>query len=65
MGKKFIFNILLNLGLIAMVITAVSSFKKEQYVVVIIALFVLAALIYFKIKLLKQVRELTKDNSKK
>lgn len=62
MGKKFIYNILLNIGLIAVVYTAVASFKKEQYEIMIVALAIVGLLSFLKIKLLKQVREITKDN---
>lgn len=65
MGKKLIVNILFNIGLIAMVITGVSSYKKEQYVVVVMAIFIVMVLIFFKIKLRKQVKEIIKENSKK
>lgn len=64
MGKKFIYNVLLNIGLIAMVFTAVSSFKKDQYFIVIGAICILVLLSFLKIRLLKEVREITKDNSK-
>ncbi|HLT41965.1 MAG TPA: DUF6358 family protein [Sphingobacteriaceae bacterium] len=63
MGKKFIYNVLLNIGLIAMVFAAVSSFKKEQYIITVLALVIVAFLSFLKIKLLKQVREITKENS--
>lgn len=64
MGKKFIYNVLLNIGLIAMIFTAVSSYKKEQYLIVILAICILILLSFLKIRLLKQVREITKDHSK-
>ena len=62
MAKKLIYNILLTVGLIATVFTAVKSFKNEQYEIMIVALAIVALLSYLKIKLLKQVRGITKDN---
>lgn len=64
MGKKFIYNVLLNIGLIAMVYTAVSSYKKEQFLIVILSICIAIVLSFLKIRLLKQVREITKDHSK-
>ncbi len=64
MGRKFIFNVLLNIGLIAMIFTAVSSYKREQYFTVIISISILIVLSFLKIRLLKQVRAITKDHSK-
>jgi threonine/homoserine/homoserine lactone efflux protein len=64
MAKKFIYNILLNLALIAMVFAGISSFKKEQYLVTVLAVVIFAFLFYLKIKLSKQVRAIIKENSK-
>jgi hypothetical protein len=64
MGKKFIYNVLLNIGLIAMVFAGVSSFKKEQYVIAVLALAIIILLSFLKIRLLKQVRDITKEKSK-
>lgn len=64
MGKKFIYNVLLNIGLIAMVYTAVSSYKTEQFTIMILSICIAIALAFLKIRLLKQVREITKDHSK-
>ncbi len=62
MAKKLIYNILLTIGLIAMVYTSVASFKNEQYEIMIVALAIVGLLSFLKIKLLKQVRGITKDN---
>lgn len=64
MGKKFVYNVLLNIGLIAMIFTAASSFKKEQYIIAIGAILIIVLLSFLKIKLLKQVRAITKEESK-
>lgn len=64
MGRKFIYNVLLNVAIIAMIFAAVSSFKKEEYVIVALALGIIVLLSFLKIKLLKQVRDITKSNSK-
>lgn len=65
MAKKFIFNVLLNVVLIAMVFTIVSAFKKDQYLLAAAAFALLLIVSYFKIRLLKQVREITKNQSEK
>ncbi len=64
MGRKFLYNVLLNIAIIAMVFAAVSSFKKEEYLIVVLALAIIGFLSFLKIRLLKRVREITKDNSK-
>lgn len=64
MGRKFIYNVLLNIGLIAMVFAAVSAFNNGQYFIVIGAVCIIAFLSFLKIRLLKQVREITKANDK-
>jgi hypothetical protein len=64
MGRKFIYNVLLNIGIIAMVFAAVSSFKKEEYLIVILAMGFIGLLSFLKIRLLKRVRDITKGNSK-
>lgn len=64
MGKKFIYNVLLNIGLIAMVYTAVSAYNNQQFLIVILSICIAIALSFLKIRLLKQVREITKDHSK-
>ena len=60
MGRKFIYNVLLNVAIIAMIFAAVSSFKKEEYIIVVLALAIIGFLSFLKIRLLKQVREITK-----
>ena len=47
-----------------MIFAAVSSFKKEDYLIVALALGVILILSFLKIRLLKQVRDITKSNSK-
>lgn len=64
MGRKFIYNVLLNVAIIAMIFAAVSSFKKEEYIVVALSLVIVVFLSFLKIKLLKQVRDITKSNPK-
>lgn len=65
MGRKFLFNILLNLALIVVVYSLVKAYRADQYLVVAGALGVVLLLSYFKIKLLKHVRVITKDQDKK
>jgi hypothetical protein len=60
MGRKFIYNVLLNVAIIAMIFAAVSSFKKEEYILVVLSLVIIGILSFLKIRLLKQVREITK-----
>lgn len=62
MAKKILFNILLNIAIITVVLSAIWSFNNQHYGLLVGAVVVLAMLIFLKIKLVKSVRELTRKN---
>ena len=62
MVKRVIANILLNIAIITMGFSIVLSFKNEFYSYVVIAVLIMAICIYLKVRLVKNVRELTKKH---
>jgi hypothetical protein len=62
MVKKIIFNILLNIAIITVVLSAIWSFNNNHYGLLLGAVGLLAMLIFLKIRLVKSVRELTRKN---
>lgn len=60
MAKKILLNILLNIAIITVVLSAIWSFRNNHYGLVAGAVVILAMLIFLKIKLVKSVRELTR-----
>lgn len=65
MKKHFLYNTLLNIGLILMMFAAVAAYnseaqKGEKYIILGITVLIIIVLGYLKYRLLKQVRQLTK-----
>jgi len=57
---KFILNILYTIGLVVCIITAISAFRNHNYPVLAGAVFVAALVFIFKLRLLKDIKNLTK-----
>jgi len=62
MVKRVIANIFLNIAIITMGFSIVWSFKNEFYTYGIVAILIMAICIYLKVRLVKNVRELTKKH---
>lgn len=56
MRKKLLYNVLLNVGLIVLVFSAVAAYNNQQYGILSVAAIGTLLLIYLKIQLMKQVR---------
>lgn|GEM_PF-1753985 len=56
MGKKIIFNIILNLILIISVVVGVYFFKLSNYLIPIVCLAAFGLTLFYKLKLIKQIR---------
>jgi len=61
MKRHFLYNTLLNIGLILMLLSAVAAYNSERYPILGIAVVIIGVLGYLKYRLLKQVRQLTKN----
>jgi len=64
MGKKFLYNILLNIGILILAYCAIAAFHARQYLILACAIAGIALLIYLKIRLTKQVRKMLKGEKK-
>lgn len=62
MGKKILFNIVLNIAIITVVLSSVWSYNNGHYGLLLGAIGLLAMLIFLKIRLVKSVKELTRKN---
>ncbi|MFC3199685.1 DUF6358 family protein [Parapedobacter deserti] len=60
MKRYFFYNILLNVGLILMLLSAVAAYNSSDYPILAIAVAITLVLGYLKYRLLKQIRHLTK-----
>jgi len=65
MKRHFLYNTLLNIGLILMTFAAVAAYNSEaqnseKYLILSVTVFIIILLGYLKYRLLKQVRQLTK-----
>jgi len=60
MKLKFLYNTLLTLGIVLMILSAVSAFKSDQTTFMWISIAILVVLFWLKVQLLKQVREATR-----
>ncbi len=56
MGKKFIFNIVLNLIIILAVVVGTYFFKRQNYLIPIVCLAAFGLTIFYKLKLIKQIK---------
>lgn len=57
MTKKFILNVLLNLGIVFLVLSAWAGYNSGQVLYLGISIALLVVLVYLKVVLLKQVRK--------
>lgn len=56
MKAKFFYNVMLNIGIVLMILSGVSSFNQSNYPVFGISLLVVLILIYLKVKLFQQIK---------
>jgi len=60
MVKKLLYSTFLNIGIIVLLYSAFIAFNQQQYGILVAAALGLVALIYLKVKVLKQVRQVRK-----
>lgn len=60
MVKKLLYSTFLNIGIIVLLYSGFVAFNQQQYGILVAAVIGLAALIYLKAKVLKQVRQIKK-----
>lgn len=60
MKWKFLYNTLLTLGIVLMFLSAIASFKSEQYNIMAFSVAVLLLLFWLKVRLLKDVKQTIK-----
>lgn len=60
MGKKLFLNVLYTIGIFICLLVAYKGFAGTNYAYIIGGLFVAAALVVLKIRLLKEVRDMQK-----
>jgi len=60
MVKKLLYSTFLNVGIIVLLYSAFVAFNQQQYGILAAAVIGLAVLIYLKVKVLKQVRQVRK-----
>lgn len=63
MGKKIIFNIVLNLIIIITVVVGVYFFKRENYLVPLMCLAAFGLTIFYKLKLIKHIKQEMKSKA--
>lgn len=57
---KLILNILINIGIFVLLLCMIWAFNNAQYPILAAAVFALALFIYFKVRMIKTIRELAK-----
>jgi len=60
MVKKLLYSTFLNIGIIVLLYSAFIAYNQQQYGIVAASVLGLAVLIYLKVKVLKQVRQVKK-----
>jgi len=60
MLKKLLYSTFLNVGIIVLLYSSVVAYNNQQYGILAGALLAACALIYLKVQVLKQVREINK-----
>jgi hypothetical protein len=60
MAKLFIFNLLINMGLIFCGATIYWGYQHQQYLYIIAPLFIIGLLIIFKLRILKEIKNAQK-----
>lgn len=61
MGKKIVFNVILNLLILCSVFIAIYAYKKGNYFVPILCAASFALSVYYKVRLFKEVRKDMKE----
>ncbi|MFB2121151.1 DUF6358 family protein [Parapedobacter sp. 2B3] len=61
MTKYFLYNVFLNIALILMGLAVWAAYSSADYSILAITVVILAILCWLKYRLLKQVRQFTKD----
>lgn len=64
MGKKFLYNTFLNIGIIVLAYCTIAAYNGQQYSIMVGSILGISALIYLKIKLAKKVKEMIKTSNK-
>lgn len=62
MKKYFLYNVMLNIGLILMGLAVWAAYRSADYTILAITVAIFIVLVWSKIRLLKQVRQFTKDS---
>ncbi|WP_262248911.1 DUF6358 family protein [Parapedobacter soli] len=62
MKKYFLYNVMLNIGLILMGLAVWAAYRLADYTILAITVAIFIVLVWLKIRLLKQVRQFTKDS---
>lgn len=62
MKKYFLYNVMLNIGLILMGLAVWAAYRSADYTILAITVAIFIVLVWLKIRLLKQVRQFTKDS---
>jgi len=63
MAKRLLFSTFLNIGIIALSYSSFIAFNNQQYGILVAAILSIAVLIYMKIKILKQVRQINNNKN--
>jgi len=61
MAAYFLYNTLLNVGLMIMIFSMIAAYNSSHYLILVISLVFAGVLGYLKYRLLKRVRQQTKD----
>jgi hypothetical protein len=60
MFKKVLLNVFYNIAIFTMVLCLFWGFNQERYSIVIMAVFAIALFVFFKIRLIKEIKQSTK-----
>ncbi|GAA4803612.1 hypothetical protein GCM10023231_35800 [Olivibacter ginsenosidimutans] len=64
MVKQFLYNIALNIGILVLAYCAIAAYHGKQYAIIAGACIGVAALIYLKVRLAKNVKQMLKIRKK-
>lgn len=64
MGKQFLYNIALNIGILILAYCSIAAYHGKQYGIMAGTIVGIALLIYLKIRLAKHVKQLIKARKK-
>lgn len=60
MAKKILLNIFFNIAIFTLILCSIWLFNHQHYALLLATVFALALFVYFKIRLIKDVREMRK-----